>query len=58
MSLSAHVQELKRKHQALSDAVEQAQRAPSTSGEQIAELKKKKLRLKEEITRLSGQPAE
>jgi len=34
--------------------VEAAQRAPGTQDLQIAELKKQKLRLKEEITRLSS----
>ena len=53
MSLSSHLQELKRKHQILSDEVEEAQRAPSTSDLHIKKLKKQKLRLKEEIERLS-----
>lgn len=53
MSLSSHLEELKRKHQALSDQVEEAQRALSTSDSEIAELKKQKLKLKEEIERLS-----
>lgn len=55
MSLSSHLQELKRKHHALSEAVEEAQRAPSTDDLLIADLKKQKLRIKEEITRLSPQ---
>ena len=53
MSLSSHLQELKRKHQSLSDAVEQAQRSPGASDFDITDLKKQKLRLKEEIERLS-----
>ncbi|MFZ5965240.1 YdcH family protein [Thalassococcus sp. BH17M4-6] len=53
MSLSSHLQELKKKHQSLSTEVEEAQRAPGVDDLQIAELKKQKLRLKEEITRLS-----
>jgi hypothetical protein len=52
MSLSSHVEELKKKHQALSKQVEEAQRAPGSSDLEIAELKKQKLRLKEEIERL------
>ncbi len=52
MSLSAHLDELRRKHQALSDQVEAAQRQPATDDLTIAELKKQKLRLKEEIQRL------
>lgn len=54
MSLSSHLQELKRKHQTLSDKVEAAQRAPATDDLHIATLKKQKLRIKEEITRLSA----
>lgn len=52
MSLSSHVQELRKKHQSLSEMVETAQRSPGTSDMQIAELKKQKLRLKEQIERL------
>ncbi|MFK7879244.1 YdcH family protein [Roseobacter sp.] len=54
MSVTAHVEQLKRKHQSLSDAVEEAQRAPGIDDLAIADLKKQKLRVKEEITRLSS----
>lgn len=54
MSLSSHLQELRKKHQVLSDAVEEAQRSPGTSDLDIATMKKQKLRLKEEIERLSA----
>lgn len=53
MSVSSHLSELKRKHQSLSVEVEQAQRAPAADGLKVADLKKQKLRLKEEIERLS-----
>lgn len=53
MTMSSHLQELRRKHQSLSEHVEQAQRRPGTDGLRIAELKKQKLRLKEQIERLS-----
>ncbi|SEK66145.1 hypothetical protein SAMN05443999_10222 [Roseovarius azorensis] len=53
MSLSSHIEELKRKHHALSEKVEEAQRAPGSSTLEIAELKKQKLKIKEEIERLS-----
>ena len=53
MSLTSHLQELRRKHEALSDRVEQAQRSPAIDGLEIADLKKQKLRIKEEIERLS-----
>jgi hypothetical protein len=53
MSLSSHLQELRRKHQILSEEVEAAQRSPSIDDLQIRQLKKEKLRLKEEIERLA-----
>lgn len=54
MSLSSHLQELKKKHAHLSAEVEEAQRAPGIDDLHIASLKKQKLRLKEEISRLSS----
>lgn len=53
MSLSSHIEELKRKHAVLSDQVDAAQRAPGTSSLELSELKKQKLKIKEEIERLS-----
>jgi hypothetical protein len=52
MSITSHLQELKRKHDQLSQAVETAQRAPGSDDLEIARLKKQKLQLKEEIARL------
>ncbi|SLN48458.1 hypothetical protein AQS8620_02029 [Aquimixticola soesokkakensis] len=54
MNLSSHVLELKKKHQTLSEAVRSAQRSPATDGLRIAEMKKQKLRLKEQINRLAN----
>ena len=54
MSLSSHVEELKKKHLSLSQRVEEVQRAPGSSDMEIADLKKQKLRIKEEIARLSA----
>ena len=54
MSLSSRLQELKKKHANLSTSVEELQRSPATDDLEIAALKKKKLALKEEITRLSA----
>lgn len=54
MSLTSHLSELRRKHELLSDKVVAAQRSPGTDALEIAEMKKKKLRLKEEIGRLSA----
>lgn len=53
MSVSAHLHELKKKHDALSVQVVEEQRAPGSDDLQVAELKKQKLKLKEQIGRLS-----
>ncbi|MDN3712332.1 YdcH family protein [Paracoccus cavernae] len=53
MSVASHVEELRRKHQSLALAVEAAERSPSTDNLNISQMKKEKMRLKEEITRLS-----
>lgn len=57
MSIASHLQELRRKHDKLSTQVEQEQRSPAADGVKIAELKRQKLRLKEEITRLAASEA-
>lgn len=54
MSLGAHITELRKKHQALEARVEDAQRSPGTDDLIIRDLKKEKLRLKEEINRLEA----
>ncbi|MGV6811912.1 MAG: YdcH family protein [Brevirhabdus sp.] len=53
MTMSSHVQELRKKHQFLNEQVEQAGRSPAFDASQLAQMKKEKLRLKEEIERLS-----
>jgi hypothetical protein len=53
MSISSHVEELKRKHEQLDHQVEELARAPGVDGLRLASLKKQKLKLKEEIERLS-----
>jgi hypothetical protein len=53
MSLTSHLQELKKKHENLSDAVEKAQRSPGSDDLEVSRLKKEKLHLKEEINRLT-----
>ncbi len=53
-SASARIEELRRKHAALSDRVEKVQKAPGSDDLEIVELKKQKLKIKEEITRLSA----
>ena len=54
MSLNGHLQQLKKKHETLSKRVEEAQRSPGMDGSEIRELKKQKLKIKEEIARLNG----
>lgn len=54
MSLSSHLEELRKKHETLSERVANAQASPGTDDLEITELKKRKLRLKEEIYRLSA----
>ncbi|OYU38557.1 MAG: DUF465 domain-containing protein [Pseudorhodobacter sp. PARRP1] len=54
MTVASHIAELKKKHETLSSRVEQAQRAPAVDDLHIADLKKQKLKLKEEIGRLSS----
>ena len=55
MTIASHLAELRKKHEALSDMVAQAQRSPGSDDLQIAEWKKQKLKLKEEIARLTQQ---
>ena len=54
MTLNAHLESLKRKHRAMSEAVENAQRSPGIDDLEVATMKKEKLRLKQEIARLSS----
>ena len=54
MSMSSHLQELRKKHETLSERVEKSQRSPGSSDHEIAELKRQKLRLKDEIERLAN----
>ena len=53
MTIASHVAELKKKHEHLSEMVEREQRSPGVSDLRIADLKKQKLKIKEEISRLS-----
>ena len=54
MSVSSHIEQLKKKHQHLSDTVETLQRSPAATDAEIASMKKQKLAIKEEITKLSS----
>lgn len=53
LSIISHIQNLKQKHERLSSEVEQAYKLPASDDLYISQLKKQKLRLKEEISRLS-----
>lgn len=54
MSVSSRIEQLKKKHQHLSEAVETLQRSPATPANEIAAMKKQKLAIKEEIGKLSA----
>ncbi len=55
MNLNAHLEELQKKHNALSMQVEADQRSPGTDDLAIAEMKKEKLRIKEEMEKVRAQ---
>ena len=52
MTMQAHLSELERKHRALEDEIADAMTHPSTDDLKIAELKRQKLLVKDEIERL------
>jgi hypothetical protein len=52
MTIQAHLAELERRHRALEDEIADAMSHPSTDGLKIAELKRRKLQVKDEIERL------
>lgn len=53
MNVDAHIHELKRRHADLSRTVEEEQRRPGSNDLELVRLKKEKLRIKEEISKLS-----
>jgi len=55
MSLSSHLSELRKKHEALSKKIETELRHPAAEPLEIAQLKRQKLQLKDEIARLAAQ---
>lgn len=55
MSMNAHLAELERRHQALAREIEDEINHPSSDDLRIAELKRRKLALKDEISRLKGE---
>lgn len=52
MSIQSHLAELERKHQALENEIADAIAHPSVDDSTIAELKRRKLQVKDEIARL------
>lgn len=52
MAIESHVAELEKRHQALESELNEALAHPSADDLQIAELKRKKLYVKDEIERL------
>lgn len=57
MSLQAHLGELHAKHQALEQELAEVMNHPASTDAEIAELKRKKLKIKDEISRLEHQSA-
>jgi hypothetical protein len=55
MSLQAHLSELAAKHKALETELADALAHPASTDQEIAELKRKKLRIKDEISRIENQ---
>jgi len=55
MSLSAHLEELSEKHQAIHRQIEQEMARPLVDSLKVSELKKRKLRLKEKIEKLKSE---
>mgnify|MGYP001270318309 CR=1 FL=1 len=52
MSIQAHLSELERKHDALETELAEAIAHPSTDDLKIADLKRRKLQVKDEISRI------
>ena len=52
MSIQAHLAELERRHEALENEISEALAHPSTDDLRVAELKRRKLQVKDEIARL------
>ena len=55
MSMQSHLAELERRHKTLESEIEKELLHPGCDEAHVLELKKKKLRLKDEITKLKSQ---
>ena len=56
MNLQAHLSELVSKHRTLEKELADAVAHPASTDQEIAEIKRRKLKIKDEITRLEAQP--
>jgi hypothetical protein len=52
MTMTAHVSELRKKHETLAQKIEREERSPGANDLQVRRLKREKLRLKDQIKRL------
>jgi hypothetical protein len=52
MTVQAHLESLQKKHVALEEELHYAMTSPSMNDREIAEIKRRKLRIKDEIQRL------
>ena len=55
MAINAHLMELEKRHRALDDEIAEALMHPSADNLKIAELKRRKLQVKDEIARLQSE---
>jgi hypothetical protein len=58
MSIQSHLAELERRHQALEDEIAEALAHPSSDDLTIAQLKRRKLQVRDEIERLRHDSSE
>ncbi len=58
MSIQSHLAELEQRHRALEDEIAEAMAHPSTDDFTIAQLKRRKLHVKDEIERLKQEAAQ
>jgi hypothetical protein len=55
MAIESHLAELEKRHEALEQQISEALTHPSTDDLQLLELKRRKLHVKDEITRLRSE---
>ncbi|TDT96513.1 MULTISPECIES: YdcH family protein [Azorhizobium] len=55
MSVQSHLQELQRRHAALESEIHREMASPAADPAKLAEMKRKKLALKDQITKLRGE---